>query len=148
MDEAQVTVNKVGFDLTGQVQQRGAGGECFHQRPGGVAGARAGAGDAHAQHAADAGGGVGHVAGTGLAPRRHKVDTAAPVQGIEHRHVVDRDHAKGDLHPALLQKTGDQFAHGDHGGRVGGIRRSHAVRGSANAGCLPRLGRWLRRWVS
>jgi hypothetical protein len=108
----EVLIEVFGFDLAGDVQQRGAGGQCFDHRARCVArrGARAGKGDAEA--AGDAREAIGHIHRAGFAARADIADLAAVMDRVEDRHVVDRDHAECGLNAALLEKGGDQFAIG------------------------------------
>ncbi|MNE58567.1 hypothetical protein D3C80_1536070 [compost metagenome] len=121
MDVGKVLVQVRRFDLPGDVQQRRAGGQCFDQRTGSVARSGAGGGQAHAQATGGAGIGIGHVGRPGFTAGHDEADVAAHGEGIEDRHVVDRDHAEGGLDLALLEKRGDGSANGDsifitHGG--------------------------------
>jgi hypothetical protein len=142
VNEAEVAVDVVGLDLPGEVQQRRAGGQRLDQRAGRIAGAGAGAGDAHAQGAGDAGIRIGHVAGAGLAARRHEADLAAPVERVEDGHVVDGDHAERGANAAALEEAGGEFTDGDAGGRGGG----HAV--FLEAAMPPGWGMCASSWLS
>ena len=140
VNEAQVAVQEFRFDLARQMQHRGAGGDGFNQRAGSIASTGASAGDTHAQVAGDTRIGICHVAGTGLTACRYEPDRqrlmAARVEGIQNRHVVDGDHAKGRAGAALLQKTHGQFTHGDlltggNGGRGVGCTHANSLSGLA-----------------
>jgi hypothetical protein len=102
----------VSTELTGDVQQRGAGGQCFDHRARRVARRGARAGERNAEAAGHARETIGHVHRAGFAARADVADLAAIVDRVEDRHVMDRDHAECGLNAALLEKGGDQFANG------------------------------------
>ena len=112
---AQVAVQVIRFNLPGQVQHRRARGQCLDQCTRCIASPCTDTGDAHAQAARYACVGIGHVAGTRLTTGRHKADFLPRVEGIENRHVVNRDHTERGLGTAKFQKADGEFAHGDLG---------------------------------
>lgn len=112
VDIREIFIEVFGLDLTGDVQQRGARGQCLDHRARCVARGRAGAGERDAESAGNARETIGHVHRARFAARADVADLAALMDRVEDRHVVDRDHAECGMHPALLEKSGDQFADG------------------------------------
>ena len=110
VDRRAVAIDEFAIDLRGDVQHRRAGGQRFDLRAGGIAGRGAGAGDDDAKRARHPRIGVGHVHGAGLAARRHETDSAVPRDGVENRHVVDRDHAENRRHADVGKRACDGVA--------------------------------------
>ena len=88
----------------------------LHQSARCIAGTCARAGDDHAELAADARRRIGHVAGPGFTPRGNKANLSQTMEGVQHGHVVDGNHAKSQAHALRLQKAGDDFTRVDGGG--------------------------------
>ena len=110
VDIAPAAVEPAALDLACQMQHRRAGGQRLDQAAGGIAGRHAGGGDADAEPARNPGEGIGHVERAGLAARRHEAHPVAAREGVEDRHVVDRNDAERGFHPARVEKGGDQIA--------------------------------------
>ena len=127
MDVRQVLVEVLGFNLTSDMQQRGASSQRLYQTARDIARCWAGAGDAHAQAGGGAGIGIGHIASASLATRHYEVHFAALGKGIKNGHVVNGNHAKGSFYIALLQKGRNNSAYGDFlRGRRRGVRHGES----------------------
>ena len=132
VQEAEAAVKERLVDLAGEMEERRAGGRRLDERARSVAGAGAGAGDDDAKPARDAGRRVRHVGGARLAARRHEADTAAPVDRVEDRNVVNADDAEGEAHAGALEEGGDDVA--ERGRRRGAHGASRKLRTASSNG--------------
>ena len=112
MDRAAPLADMGARRLPGDVEQGRAGNPRLDQPADRVGRPRSGAGEDHAEAVRTARIAVGHVGRPRLAARHDEADGVAPRQGVEHRHVMDRDHAEGMVDAGTLQRRGHQFADG------------------------------------
>ncbi len=110
VDRGAIAVDEFAVDLRGDVQDRRTGRERFNLRAGRVAGRGPGAGDDDAERTRDAGKRVRHVHGAGLAARGHEANPALTCDGVEDRHIVDRDYAERRRHADIGERSRDRVA--------------------------------------
>jgi hypothetical protein len=112
VDRGAVAIHMRPVDLRGDMQNRGARGERLKLRAGSVRRRGPGAGDDNTKRTAHARIGIGHVHGPGLAARRNETNTALARHGVENRHVMDGDDAKGGGNADLGEHIGNEVADG------------------------------------
>ena len=112
VDRGAVAVHIGAVDLRRDVEHRRTRRERIDLRARRVAGCGSGAGDDDAERTRNARIGVRHVHGAGFAARRHETNPVVPRDGVQDRHVVDRDHAEHRGHADLGQRVRDEIAHG------------------------------------
>ncbi len=108
VDEAASGAEVCAVDLSGDVEDGGAGAEGFDEGAGGVAGAGAGAGEGAAEVAGGAGVAVGGVDGGGFVADGDEAQVA--VDGFDERQVVHADDAEHRVDAESAQRLDEQVA--------------------------------------